>query len=268
MKRVAWITDSTTASFKTEGDNFVIPIEVIIDGVSYKDCEEGVRERVYNALNEGKTVTTSQPNIGEMVDLFSKCKEEYEEGFAVAISGKVSGTYQNMKLAAEMAGFPLTVLDSETTSYPMDELIRKAKSLYNDGMTLQDIHNTLVNEKRRPFHVFPKSLKGLYASGRVKGIQFLLGSLLSVNLILEVKGGELLLEKKVRKIQKCREYIKNELEKELPKVLHMFHANDKDGAEEWIADIRQAFPEMDFKLYPLPISFAVHAGEGTIAISY
>ena len=36
MKRVAWITDSTTASFTTEGDNFVIPIEVIIDGVSYK----------------------------------------------------------------------------------------------------------------------------------------------------------------------------------------------------------------------------------------
>lgn len=52
----------------------VIPIEVIIDDVSYKDCEEGVRERVYNTLNEGKTVTTSQPNIGEMVDLFSKCK--------------------------------------------------------------------------------------------------------------------------------------------------------------------------------------------------
>lgn len=85
---------------------------------------------------------------------------------------------------------------------------------------------------------------------------------------MEVKGGELLLEKKVRKIQKCREYIKNELEKELPKVLHMFYANDKDGAEEWILDIKQAFPEMDFKLYPLPISFAVHAGEGTIAISY
>lgn len=86
-----------------------------------------------------------------MVELFTKCKEEYEEGFAVAISGKVSGTYQNMKLAAEMAGFPLTVLDSETTSYPMDELIRKAKSLYNDGMTLQDIHKTLVDEKEDLF---------------------------------------------------------------------------------------------------------------------
>ena len=30
MKRVAWITDSTTASFKTEGDNFVIPIELLL----------------------------------------------------------------------------------------------------------------------------------------------------------------------------------------------------------------------------------------------
>ncbi len=44
--------------------------------------------------------------------------------------------------------------------------------------------------KKKTFHVFPKSLKGLYASGRVKrGVQFLLGSLLSINLILEVKGG-------------------------------------------------------------------------------
>lgn len=217
MKRVAWITDSTTASFTTEGDNFVIPIEVIIDGVSYKDCEEGVRERVYNALNEGKTVTTSQPNIGKWQNYFRNAKEEYEEGLAVAISGKVSGTYQNMKLAAEMAGFPLTVLDSETTSYPMDELIRKAKSLYNDGMTLQDIHKTLVDEKRRPFHVFPKSLKGLYASGRVKGVQFLLGSLLSVNLILEVKGGELYLKRKVRKIQNVENTLKMNLKKNYQK---------------------------------------------------
>ena len=76
---------------------------------------------------------------------------------------------------------------------------------------------------------------------------------------------ELLLEKKVRKIKNVENILKMNLKK-LPKVLHMFHANDKDGAEEWIADIRQAFPEMDFKLYPLPISFAVHAGEGTIAI--
>lgn len=30
MKRVAWITDSTTASFKTEGDNFVIQLKLLL----------------------------------------------------------------------------------------------------------------------------------------------------------------------------------------------------------------------------------------------
>ncbi|EEM11307.1 alanine aminotransferase [Bacillus pseudomycoides] len=268
MKRVAWFTDSTTANFTTSADNFVIPIEIVINGTAYKDCEEGVRERVYDALKQGITVTTSQPNFGDMVALFSKCKEEYEEGFAITISGKVSGTYQNMILAAEMAGFPLVVIDSETTSYPMDEILTKAQTLYRKGMTLQDIQKTIQHVERSPYYVFPKDLKGLYASGRVKGVQFILGSLLSVNLILEVKHGELVLEKKVRKIQKCKEYMRSELEKEMPNVVHVFHANDEEGAEEWIADFRAVFPEMKFLIYPLPISFAVHAGAGTIAISF
>lgn len=39
----------------------------------------------------------------------------------------------------------------------MDELLRKAKTLYNDGMTLQDIHKTLVDEKEGPFMYFQKA---------------------------------------------------------------------------------------------------------------
>lgn len=41
-----------------------------------------------------------------------------------------------MKLVVEMVGFLLMVLDSEIISYLMDELIRKVKLLYNDGMIL------------------------------------------------------------------------------------------------------------------------------------
>lgn len=42
-----------------------------------------------------------------MVDLFSKCKEEYEEGFAVAISGKVSGTYQKYEASRRNGRFSI-----------------------------------------------------------------------------------------------------------------------------------------------------------------
>ena len=121
--------------------------------------------------------------------------------------------------------------------------------------------------KKKTFPRIPEKFKRPLCKWSCKGHSILLGSLLSVNLILEVKGGSFYLKRKFVKSKNVENILKMNLKK-LPKVLHMFHANDKDGAEEWIADIRQAFPEMDFKLYPLPISFAVHAGEGTIAISY
>ncbi len=122
--------------------------------------------------------------------------------------------------------------------------------------------------KKEDLFMYFKELKRFVCKWTCKGSSIFTWKFIKCQLNIRSKGGELLLEKKVRKIQKCREYIKMSLKKNYLKVLHMFHANDKDGAEEWISDIRQAFPEMDFKLYPLPISFAVHAGEGTIAISY
>lgn len=122
--------------------------------------------------------------------------------------------------------------------------------------------------KKKALLCISKKPKRFICKWSSKGSSIFTWKFIKCQLNLRSKRRRTLLEKKVRKIQKCREYIKNELEKELPKVLHMFYANDKDGAEEWISDIKQAFPEMDFKLYPLPISFAVHAGEGTIAISY
>ena len=67
--------------------------------------------------------------------------------------------------------------------------------------------------KKKTFSCIPKEFKRSICKWPCKGHAILLGSLLSVNLILEVKGGELLLEKKVRKIQKCREYIKMNLKR-------------------------------------------------------
>ena len=108
---------------------------------------------------------------------------------------------------ADMAGFPLTVLDSESTSYPMDELIRKAKSLYNDGMTLQDIHKTLVDEKEDLLCI-SKEFKRFICKWSCKRSTILLGSLLSVNLILEVKVENFYLKRKFVKSKNVESTLK------------------------------------------------------------
>ncbi len=39
-------------------------------------------------LNDGRTVTTSQPNIGEMVELFTKCKEDIKKALQLLLAEK------------------------------------------------------------------------------------------------------------------------------------------------------------------------------------
>ena len=75
--------------------------------------------------------------------------------------------------------------------------------------------------KKKTFPRIPEKFKRPLCKWSCKGHSILLGSLLSVNLILEVKGGELLLEKKVRKIQKCREYIKMNLKRITKSTSHV-----------------------------------------------
>lgn len=62
--------------------------------------------------------------------------------------------------------------------------------------------------KKKTFPRIPEKFKRPLCKWTCKGSSILLGSLLSVNLILEVKGGELLLEKKVRKIQNVENTLK------------------------------------------------------------
>ena len=62
--------------------------------------------------------------------------------------------------------------------------------------------------KKKTFPCIPEKFKRPLRKWTCKGSSILLGSLLSVNLILEVKGGELLLEKKVRKIQNVENTLK------------------------------------------------------------
>ena len=61
--------------------------------------------------------------------------------------------------------------------------------------------------KKKTFPRIPEKFKN-FMQVDVKGVQFLLGSLLSVNLILEVKGGELYLKRKYVKSKNVENTLK------------------------------------------------------------
>src|SRR5690625_6488253 len=105
MKKFAWITDSTcglSAQFIKEHNIYVLPLSVIINGVSYKEDIDITKEQVYEKLQEhGEGATTSQPSCGEFIDLYEALQEKYDYGIAIHASKALTDTYERSNIASQ-----------------------------------------------------------------------------------------------------------------------------------------------------------------------
>ena len=75
MAKICVITDSSVALMPEEAKKLGIelaPLNIIIDGVSGVDLFEVKPEDVEKALKAGKDVSTFQPNLGYLEDLFER----------------------------------------------------------------------------------------------------------------------------------------------------------------------------------------------------
>ena len=135
--KIAWITD-TTASLSKEFINkhniHVIPLHVVINDIFYRETIDITQEDFYDRMkNEPGKFQTSQPNVGEIVELYERLKADYDFGIAIHASSTLTGTYQTSVMAAEMAGFKLFAIDSQTGSYPLSYLVKKGIELVEQG---------------------------------------------------------------------------------------------------------------------------------------
>ena len=125
--KIAWISDTTSSlskEFIKQHNIHIIPLHVVINDKFYKETIDITEEDFYDRMkNEEGKFQSSQPNIGDIVDLYEKLKEEYDFGIAIHASSTLTGTYQTSVMAAEMAGFKLFAIDSHTGSYPLSFIV-------------------------------------------------------------------------------------------------------------------------------------------------
>src|SRR5690606_21446088 len=115
--RVAVVTDSAAclpAELAAAWGVTVVPLQVTIDGTSWLEGAEGLGAKVLEALQEGRSASTSQPSVGACVEALSAAAEGAEAVVVVTLSSKMSGTYSVMELAAKEVGVPVRVVDSRT----------------------------------------------------------------------------------------------------------------------------------------------------------
>ncbi len=146
----------------------------------------------YREIRDSKiNPQTSQPSPADFREVYESMLKKYDFLISVHISGKLSGTVDSARLAAMEFGGKVEVVDSQTTSSGLGFLVMKLVELRNEGFS----HKALINYARE-FHnsvriIFNvRDLMYLHKGGRIGKAKALLGKILRIHPILELKNGE------------------------------------------------------------------------------
>lgn len=134
--------------------------------------------------------TTSQATSAGFGDLFSKLKAQGHQALCVTISSRLSGTYMNALRAAEEAGDHVRVVDSRSTAGGIYLLLRHARRLLDDGLSLDAVFEQLKLARGRLKTLFTlQDMEPLRRSGRLGVVRMSVSAMLNVRPILSLQDG-------------------------------------------------------------------------------
>src|SRR5699024_88606 len=169
-------------SFTTRrSSDLVIPLNVMVNKVSYKENIELTADEFYEKLSEhGEGAMTSQPAFGEFVNLYEELKEHYDYGIAIHASKMLTGTYESSKVASKQTGFSVEVIDSKMGNYALGKMIKNGLEMEAQGKTYEEIVTKLQSfPDEAEMFLLPESLEQMKRSGRVSAPKAMFASLLN-----------------------------------------------------------------------------------------
>lgn len=274
-KPLAWIVDSTayiSEKLKNHPDCFSVPLNIFFGEEQYTDGIDLTTIELYEKIKNSKELPkSSQPSVGAFSKKFEQLSENYDEAIAIHLSDKLSGTLASSIAGAEIAGFPVTFVDSLSLSYGTTALVEHGMDMHENGATIPEIKKALTAIAGRVNNYISfGSLEQLHKSGRVGGLQFFLGSLLKVKPIVQMsKIGELDQIDKVRSEKRAIQYL---IDKSIDaysrgiQKIYIMHGNVLDEAENLKTLIIEQAPNIEVEIGELSSVLAVHSGEGTLGI--
>lgn len=275
-KKIAWITDSTayiTKDLREHPDVYVIPLSINFGDDTFKDGVNLSTEELYKRIREEKDIPkTSQPPAGEFAQLYEKLSEDYESAFAIHVSSELSGTTASSQAGADLANFPVEVIDSKSMSYAITTLIYQGMDRIKSGLSVREVAEQLREmAKKSENFILLGSLEQFYKGGRMSGTQYLLGNILKIKPIIRINHeGKFELFEKVRSekraIKRLIELLRDSYKTYQIKQAQIMHGNVMEKAESLKDELLENFPSLKIVIGEISSTIAVHAGEGTLAV--
>lgn len=271
--KIAYITDSTIVlpdSIRQHPDIHIVPLYVVKGDTPYKDGVEVNAETVYEWIDAGERVSTSQPAIGDFVTLYEELKQTYDMGIALHLSSDLSGTYSASVQGAEIAEFELRALDSRAGIYTMGLLLEELIERVERGDALPDVEAYIkqrVEDVR--IELTLQNLTQMQKGGRISKSKALIGNMLQLKPVLRFEDGLIVPYQTVRTYKKAQAHLFDVIREAIAsgecKDVSIFHGNVPELAESWKRELGDAVPIRVDTLAPL---LGAHTGSGSIGISY
>lgn len=191
MSETIIVTDSTSyidEEARKKYNIVMIPLTVIFGSESFREEIDITPLEFYERMRGIEQLpTTSQPPVGEFVQLYEELSETYENIIVITLSSEISGTYQSAFTASDMVeNVNVHVFDSEISSAPQAAYVLEAAKLAEAGESAEDIMQRLNEMKVNGFKTFfmVEDLTNLRLGGRLTGAQAFFGSLLQIKPVL------------------------------------------------------------------------------------
>ena len=250
-----------------------MPLYVHFGDETLRDHVELSADEFYRRLRgAGAAPKTSQPTPADFEHAFHEL-EGYERVLCVLISGKLSGTVESARVAAQaVGGDRVTVIDSESVSGGTVILADAIQRRLDRGATAGEIEEVVARFKAESGLLFTvDTLDYLVRGGRVGKAAGFAGELLSVKPILAIREGEVLPQKRVRGRPKALAELERlfvEATEDSPDLhVGLAHADAAGEADELARRIEatRSHASIDFRAELGPV-IGTHGGPGTIGL--
>ncbi|MEG0686550.1 MAG: DegV family protein, partial [Erysipelotrichales bacterium] len=211
MGKIAFVLDSSCFLSEKEVHDlgcYFIPLHVIIEGEDYLEGKNLDKDKLIQAIKDKKSVTTSQPSPGEVMELIKQIKKDgYDSAVVSMIGTGLSRTLENMMHMSAMEDFKLYAIDSGSVGNAQLYPLLKAKKLVEGGMNPeQAVEEVKIDIDSSYTLLLPDDLFHLSRGGRITPTVAALGSMLKIKPILTLvveEGGEIDIIEKVRTTKKA-----------------------------------------------------------------
>lgn len=283
MNKVAIMTDSNSGislQQAKEMNCFMLNMPIILNQNTYIENENIEVSFFYEQQEKGANVTSSQPSIASLMNMWEEILKEYDEIVYIPMTSALSGSCQSaMSFAQEFDG-KVQVVDNHRISVTQLLSVMDALSMAEKGYGAKEIKERLEKEAYdASIYITVDTSKYLQKGGRITPAVALLGSMLHIKPVLTIQGEKLDTCSKARGMKSAFrimvEHLKEDFDTRFKEIdedhelalgLAYTYMSEED-ISKWKLKLQEQFPDLPFYSAPLTMSIGCHVGPGALGVA-